>query len=517
MTLLGLDIGTTGCKAVAFDAAGREVARRYREYPLSYPRPGWVEIAPELIWQSACQVMQEVNAQVSGDPVQALAISCQGEAVLPIDADGKPLYNFIITFDNRTLPQSAWWAETLGAERIFRITGMPLHPMYSLNKIMWLRANEPSLAARAWKFLCVEDFLIYRLCGEAVTDPSLAARTMALDISARDWSEEMLRHAGTARELLPAILPSGSAVGTVTPNACRETGLRPGTIIATGGHDQPCGALGAGAVRPGMAINATGTSDVLCPAMPYPVLNAAMRQSNYCCYPHTCEDAYCSIAFNLTGGLLLRWYRDTLCAEEVREARAGERDPYDVMLAHMAPHPATAFFLPHFVGAGTPYLEPQARGALVGLTLDTDKAALTRAVIDSTNYEMKLNIDRMEAAGIVISELRAIGGGAKSAAWLQMKADVFAKPVTVIQTTEAAALGAALLAGKAAGFYHSAREAAEHLVQPGTTYYPDAQQHERYLQRYGHYQRIYRALADFNRELSMALAEEDSLLGTHAS
>ena len=509
MTLLGLDIGTTGCKAVAFDEAGHELARSYREYPLSYPRPGWVEISAELIWHNACRVMQEVNAQLTGDPVRALAISSQGEAVLPIAADGTPLHNFIITFDNRTLPQSAWWANELGAERIFRITGMPLHPMYSLNKIMWLVAHEPSLAARAWKFLCVEDFLIYRLCGEAVTDPSLAARTMALDITARDWSEEILQHAGISRELLPAILPSGSAVGTVTPSACRETGLRPGTIIATGGHDQPCGALGAGAVRAGMAINATGTSDVLCPAIAAPLLNAAMLQSNYCCYPHTGEDVYCSIAFNLTGGLLLRWYRDTLCAEEVREAHDGGHDPYDLLLSRMAPHPATAFFLPHFVGAGTPYLDPQARGALVGLTLDTDKAALTRAVIDSTNYEMKLNIDRMEAAGIAINELRAIGGGAKSSTWLQMKADVFAKPVAVIQTTEAAALGAALLAGKAAGLYPSARAAAEHLVHPGTTYYPNAQQHERYLQRYGHYQRIYQALTDFHRDLSTVLAAED--------
>lgn len=503
MSLLGLDIGTTGCKAVVFNEAGQEMARGYREYPLSYPRAGWVEISPELIWQSACQVMQEVNSRVSVDPVRALAISCQGEAVLPIAADGTPLYNFLITFDNRTLPQAAWWAEELGAARIFAITGMPLHPMYSLNKIMWLRVQEPAIAERTWKFLCVEDYLLYRLCGETVTDPSLAARTMALDIRTRDWSEVMLGHAGISREVLPTILPSGSAVGTVMLSACRETGLPSGTLLATGGHDQPCGALGAGAVRPGMAINATGTSDVLCPAIAQPLLNEAMRESNYCCYPHTSEKCYCSIAFNLTGGLLLRWYRDTLCAEEVREARASGQDPYELILSRMAPHPASAFFLPHFVGAGTPYLDPQSRGALVGLTLDTDKPALTRAVIDSTNYEMKLNIERMEAAGIALSELRAIGGGAKSAAWLQMKADVFNKPVAVVQTTEAAALGAAILAGKAAGIFLSAGEAAEHLSYPTKTYFPDPRQQEQYQLRYAQYRRIYGALGEFHRGMGI--------------
>ena len=506
MSLMGLDIGTTGCKAVVFNEAGHELARSYREYPLSHPRPGWVEISPDLIWHSACQVMQEVNALVTRDPVVALAISSQGEAVVPVARDGTALYNFIITFDNRTLPQAAWWAENLGAERIFRLTGMPLHPMYSLNKIMWLQAHEPAVVAEAWKFLCVEDYLIYRLCGETATDPSLAARTMALDLTTRDWSEEMLRHAGVERSLLPTVHPSGTGIGTVGHQTARETGLGPGVVVATGGHDQPCGALGAGAVRPGMATNATGTSDVLCPAMALPVVNEAMLGSNYCCDPHTSEDVYCSIAFNLTGGLLLRWYRDILCAEEVNEARASGRDAYDVILSRMAPQPAWAFFLPHFVGAGTPYLDPQARGALVGLTLDTDKATLTRAVIDSTNYEMKLNIDRMEAAGIAITELRAIGGGAKSELWLQMKADVFGKPVAVVQTTEAAALGAAILAGKAAGLFPRAQAAAEHLAKPRKTFLPDMQQHDDYQRRYQHYLQIYEALAAFHRELSATVS-----------
>lgn len=501
MSLLGLDIGTTGCKAIAFSEDGVELASSYREYPLEHPQQGWSELSPVLIWDNVCTVLREVNSRVTHDPVKALSISAQGEAVLPIDRDGRAIYNFIITFDARTQPQFEWWNENLGAERIFQITGMPLHPMYSINKIMWLKSNEPDIYRRAWKFLCVEDYIIYRLCGEPATDPSLAARTMAFDVTARDWSETILERAGVDRSLLPTVHTSGTGVGTVGEKVAGEVGFTPGVLVVTGGHDQPCGALGAGIVRPGMAMNATGTSDVICPAMPEPVLNDAMLSSNFCCYPHTTEGACCSIGFNLTGGLLLKWYRDTLCAGEVAEAGARGCDPYDVILSGMATEPATAFFLPHFVGAGTPHLNPLSRGALVGLTLETDKAQLTRAVIDSINYEMKLNIDRMEEAGIEISELRSIGGGAKSATWLQMKADVFGKPVTSLETSEAASLGTAILAGKALGIFSSAREAADLLVRTRATYEPNMRLHEQYRGLYSHYIKIYDLLSDFNRDL----------------
>jgi xylulokinase len=318
----------------------------------------------------------------------------------------------------------------------------------------------------------------------------------------RDWSDLILAHAEVDAELLPAIHPSGTAVGRVTQSAAAETGLGAGVVVATGGHDQPCGALGAGIVRPGMAMNATGTSDVICPAMPEPVLSQSMLESNFCCYPHTCEDTFCSIGFNLTGGLLLRWYRDVLCVAEVAEATASGSDPYEVILAQMSTEPASAFFLPHFVGSGTPHLNPLSRGALLGLTLDTDKAQLTRAVIDSINYEMKLNIDRMEEAGIEITELRAIGGGAKSAKWMQMKADVFGKPVTSLETSEAASLGTAILAGKALGLFASTQEAADALVRTKTAYEPDARQHARYQALYQHYCKMHDLLREFNRELS---------------
>jgi xylulokinase len=286
----------------------------------------------------------------------------------------------------------------------------------------------------------------------------------------------------------------------VKPAIAGQAGFTGRVLVATGGHDQPCGALGAGITRPGNAMNATGTSDVICPVFPQPVLSAAMLASNFCCYPHTGEDRCCSIAFNLNGGLLLRWYRDVFCHEEREAAKAAGQDPYDLIFNSMHPEPADVFVLPHLVGAGTPYLDPDSRGSILGLTLETDKPKLARAMVDSINYEMKINIDRYEAAGVAISELRAVGGGAKSAKWLQMKADVFGKPVAALESSEAAATGAAILAGKALGLFKSAAAAAEQLVKVKRVYAPVDAAHRRYLEKYAVYSGIYELLKAFYRK-----------------
>jgi xylulokinase len=425
MSFMGLDVGTTGCKAVVFNEDAEVLSSAYREYPLLHPRPGWSELDPEFVWQRSKEVIAQVNERVKRDPVEAVSISVQGEAVTPIDRDGKSLYNFSVSFDHRTVEQYQWWKQEMGKEQVFQITGMSLHPMHTINKLMWFKRNRPEILERTWKFLCVEDYVIYRLSGQLATDPSIAARTMAYDVVKRRWSEQMLRRAEIDPDLLPPVFDSGTPVGTVQRRLAEELGFGEHVCVATGGHDQPCGALGAGVIRPGLAMNATGTSDVLCPVLEHPLLTSQMLRANYCCYPHVWGKRYCSIGFNLTGGLLLRWYRDTLCSEEKQKAEEQGRDAYEIILEEMSDGPRDLYFLPHFVGSGTPTLDPLSRGAILGLTVDTRKPHLARAVIDSVDYEMRLNIEKMEEAGMAIDQIRAIGGGAKSPLWLQMKADVF--------------------------------------------------------------------------------------------
>jgi xylulokinase len=498
VSLLGLDIGTTGCKAVAFNIEGKEIAKAYKEYPLLHPFVGSAELDPDRIWESVREIIRKVNMEILHDPVKALAVSSQGETCVPIDGKGRALYNFVVTFDNRTIEQEEWWEEHTGAKKIFSITGMPLHPMYSLNKLMWFKKHRPDVYNKAWKFLLCEDYIIYRLTGLPAIDHSLAARTMAFDITARRWSEEIIGLADIEPDRFADVHPSGTAVETVDKKIASDLGFSEKVIVATGGHDQPCGALGAGIIASGNAMNATGTSDVLCPAVERPVLSGSMLRSNFSCYPHVFKDFYCSIGFNLTGGLLLRWYRDTFCKEEIDRALEEGRDVYEVIFENMGKDIRDIYFLPHFVGSGTPALDSRSCGAILGLTLDVRKPEIARAAIDSINYEMKLNIECMEKAGISIDKLHAIGGGAKSKKWMQMKADVFEKPVCLPAISESAAFGAALLAGLAQGSFSSLEDAVRNLVKIKEIFEPDKKKSELYREKYEKYKDIYSVLKKFN-------------------
>ena len=241
----------------------------------------------------------------------------------------------------------------MGRERIFDITGIPLHPMHTINKIIWFRENRPDIFNIAWKFLCVEDYVIFRLTGITAISHSLASRTMAFDLHRKSWSPVMLDAAGIDEDLLSLPMPSGEAAGLIIPSVARELSLPGNLTVATGGHDQGCGALGSGVIREGYAMNATGTSDVIFPVMNKPNLSHKLLVSNFCCCPHVMQDLYCSIGFNLTGGLLMRWYRDVLCKGEAAEAQALGCSQYDLIDEMTSYKIARPIFLPHFVGSGT--------------------------------------------------------------------------------------------------------------------------------------------------------------------
>ncbi len=502
MSLLGIDVGTTGCKAVVFDEDGRQLAISYREHPLMHPQPDRSEVAPELIWNNVKEIVCDVASKTASDPIQAAAVSCMGEAVVPITKNGETLDNFSVSFDLRTVEQYRWWEENFGRQKLFRITGMPLHTMYTINKLMWLKAHRPEVFSRAWRFLCTQDFIAYRLTGECIMDYSLAGRTMAFDVRNECWSEEIFAAADIDPGFLSEPLPSGEVVGTVLPHIADELGLPKDMIIGTGGHDQPCGALGAGIDRDGIAMNATGTSDVICPALDRIVLTDELLDGNFCCYHHTIKGLYIILGFNLTGGLLLRWYRDTLCEAQVERAKKKNIDPYDEIIREASEEIRPLYFLPHFTGAGTPSLNPLSRGAILGLAVSTTRGDITRAVLDSTNYEMMYNLEAMEEAGIKVNEIRAIGGGARSKKWLQFKADLFGLKVAALDVREAASLGAALLGGIARGIYKDAHEAIERTVRVTETYEPDEERYKQYRKMYNIYRDIYSTLKPLNERIS---------------
>jgi len=493
MSLMGLDIGTTGTKAVVFDHEAEILSAAYREYPTHSPRPGWLELDPEEVWRNVTEAVREAASR-TGDPVQAVGISCLGEAAVSLDKNGRVLGPTILGFDNRAGDVTERWLADKDRLEIMRITGMPPSQVFTLPKILWLKENEPQLYGRIWKHLCYEDFAIHRMGLPPTTDYSVASRTMAFDIRQKTWSERVCSLAGIDAGMFAEPVQAGTIVGELGTRAAGELGLPRACKVVTGGHDQPAGALGAGVIKDGLAIDATGTVECIALAFAEPIANQAMLQNHFACYPHLVPDLYITIAFNPTGGSLLRWFRDTLAQEEVRQAEAQARDVYDILMEEMSEEPTHLFVLPHFTMAGNPYMDPNPTGAIVGLTLTTTKPELVRALVEGISYEMKLNLALLDEAGVRVDEIRAIGGGARSERWLQLKADMFRKPVVRLSITEAACLGVAIAAGVAIGTYASFEQATERLVRPDRTFTPNPRVAAVYDERLPAYRRLYPAL-----------------------
>jgi xylulokinase len=418
-----------------------------------------------------------------------------------VDEQGQAIHGFITAIDTRASKQARWWGETLGKERIFQITGMPLHPMYTVNKLMWLRQHDPAVYDAANRFLCMQDFIFHQLGLTPTMDRSLAVRTMAFDVTRLDWSEEILSLAQLDVERMSRVWLSGQVIGEIAPAVAETLGLAPGAVGVTGAHDQHAGALGCGAIAEGIAMDSTGT--VECVAVPSPrlVLDAALMESNLPLAPSIMPGSYLVLGYSSTGGALLRWYRDNFAAAELQEAERSGQDVYDLILQQATPGPSPVLILPHFVGAGTPSMDAESKGAILGLDLSTTRGQIIKAIPDSVSYEVKQSVDAMEAAGIAVRELRAFGGGAKSPLWLQTKADIYGKPVLAMDVSEAPALGVALLAGVATRVFSSIEDGVAHMVRIGPTYAPDLRVHERYMERFRVFQQVYPALAGLNHRL----------------
>ncbi|MBA2598873.1 MAG: hypothetical protein H0V00_19810 [Chloroflexia bacterium] len=496
MSLLGIDVGTTACKAVAFDLAGRPLAAAAREYPLRTPHPGWIELDSDVVWDAVQATVREVNTALA-DPVQAIAVSTQGEAVTPIGPDGAALAPSQVTFDVRAVTQSDRLAHAIGRDRLARVTGHPPHPMHTIAKIMWWAENDPAMVERTWKFLCYGDLVSWRLGGEAAIDFSMAARTQVFDVVAGHWSAEILDAAGIARDKLPTAVPSGTPIGRVDPQLARDLGFQGEPLLVAGGLDQSCGAYGAGVSAPGEAMFAIGTTVCLAPVF-------ARRQERligtiYPCFPHVVSSQWITLAGNFTGGSLLRWFRDTLGAAEVTRASATGQDVYDLLTAEAGDEPSPLLVLPHFAGSGAPSNDPRAKGAIVGLTFGTTRGQLVRALLEGVMFEIALNRETLAGFGIYLTGVVAVGGGARSDRWLGIVADILGAPVRRSSQPEAACWGVARLAGEGAGLLQPASVTDE----PGETasFQPDPERSGYYRERLAVYRELYGALRPLNAAL----------------
>ena len=502
MSLIGLDIGTTGCKAIVFSAAGQILGRSTREYAIQTPQPGWAVQDGELVWALAWECLRDAVSAANDDQPLALALSVQGEAIVPVDSAGRTLAPFMLGMDTRTVAENERLVEQFGAQNLFTRTGMPMHTINTLPKLLWIKRHDTLAWSTAAQFLLYEDFFMQRLGGKPIISHCLASRTQMYDLTDGRWATDILDRCGIdVARLAPLAPAAGGVVGVLRPELRRALGLTHDVLLVSGGHDQACAALGSGVIEPGSAMVSTGTAEVVEVAMSTPAVSEPLRRGNISVYRHVVPGLYLAMTLNHSGGLLLRWFRDTLGVWEKEIATRSGQDTYDLILADAPQGPTSLLVLPHFSGSGTPWLDTTSKGAILGLTFSTTRAMMAKAILEGLTFELKINLDLLTSGGVAIQELHAVGGGARSPLWLQLKADICNTPLRVPQVTEAACLGAALLAGVGAGVYADVASAVQQTVRMDRRMEPQPSLVAAYAERYDLYRQLYPLLTAINRAI----------------
>ncbi len=488
--LIGLDVGTTGARAIAIDLDGNVIATASAAYHLSTPRPGWIEQDPDDWWRATQAVLNRVLAGLTAPPI-AIGLTGQMHGSVFLDEADRVIRPALLWNDQRTADQSRSITERVGAERLIQVTGNPAVTGFQAPKILWLRDHEPEAYARVRRVLLPKDYVRLRLTGERATDVSDASGTLLLDLRKRAWSDEVLAKLDIPREWLPGVHESPDLTGTVTPKAATATGLPAGLPVAAGAGDNAASAVGNGIVREGVVSSSIGTSGVVFAHTDEPRIDPHGRLHSFC---HAVPGAYHLMGVTLAAGGAFRWWRDVV---------GGDLD-YDalVSLAEQAPPGAEGLvFLPYLSGERTPHLDPRARGGFVGLTLRHTVAHMTRAVMEGVTYSLSDCLDLITALGLSVGEARATGGGARSAFWRQMQADVFGLPVRRALADEGPALGAALLAGVASGAYGNVLDACDTVRLDPEVTHPDPARTEVYARYRAVYDGLYASTSAAMHEL----------------
>lgn len=503
---VGVDVGTSGIKTIAVDETGKVVATASREHPLLTPRPAWAEQDPQEWWRGTCETLRRVASQVGPSSIAAVSFSGQMHGAVFLDATGNVIRPCILWCDQRTDRECEQILERFGQERLNELVSNAPLAGFTAPKVLWLRNNEPENYARVAALLLPKDYVRYRLTGELAAEVSDAAGTLMFDVRRRRWSEEFLAELDIPLRILPPVHESIDRVGAVTEEAAEETGLAPGTPVVAGGADNTCGAVGVGAVRPGIVLASTGTSGVIFCPTEAPTLDPEQRIHSFC---HSVPGTWYLMGCMLSAGGSLRWFRDNFCQEEVRKAASRGVDPYDVMTEEAAGVPPGAhglLFLPYLMGERSPHKDPYARGVFFGATAMHTRAHFIRAILEGVAFGMKDSLEIMRELGQPLEEVRATGGGARSALWRQIQADVFGVPlVTVSSSEEGPAFGAALIAAVGVGAFTSIEEACRATITATGQTKPTREGKKLYRALYREFRRLYPAVRRRFRSLAQLL------------
>lgn len=489
--LAGIDLGTTALKIAVFDTTGKMLGNATLEYQLYTPKPYFVESDPAIYMDAIEKGFAKLAEQgVNLMDLEAISFSLQSETMFFVDEYGKPLRNSISWMDNRAVEQAEYLTAKYGDELCYEHTGqISFAANWPVAKALWVKQNEPEVFAKTRKILLIEDFIIFQLTGRYVSDCAMLCSTLYWDITTKKYWKPMLEELGMTEENFPEIMEPGEVVGSVLPDIARKLGINPHAKVCTGAMDNAIGAVGVGACHPGMFSESIGSTLAVCVPTDGIVYDPN-RQMPVHYYP--IKDTYMMHTFT-SGGICLRWFRDNFCKYEMTTAEMIDEDAYDLMTKQAALTPPGAdglVFLPHLSGSLAPDVNPNATGVFMGITLVHNKGHFIRAVMESLGYLVRRNMEALSDMGIEVDEVRAFGGGSKSPAWNQIKADILQKTICVTNSKEAACLGAAILAGHAVGIFDSIEKACDSMIEIVARYEPNPANKEVYDKGYEVYKRM---------------------------
>lgn len=485
---LGIDIGTGGTRALVIDESGKVISSSAEEHrPFASPQIGWAEQDPADWWRACGLATRKVLTQsgICSEQIACVGFSGQMHGAVLLDSQGQVVRPALIWCDVRTQKQADELTATIGAERLRQLTCNPALPNFTLTKCLWVRENEPENWGRVRSLMLPKDYVRYRLTGERATDLADASGTLLLDVAHRRWSQEILDFVQMDSALLPALYESPEICGRVSEAGAAATGLLSGTPVVAGAGDQAAGAIGIGAVSPGAVSATIGTSGVVLAATNLPALDPEGRVHSFC---HGLANRWLVMGVTQAAGLSLRWFRDQFGAIN------GHTDSYEDLTRMAAKVPAGSdglLWAPYLMGERTPYLDATARGMLVGLTASHTRAHVVRAILEGVAFSLRDTFTIFDQIDVPVKSIRLGGGGARSALWRQIQADVYGHAVETVAVEEGAAYGAAILAGVGAKVWSTVDAACAAVVRVAATTAPNVRDSRVMSRAYESYRRIY--------------------------
>ncbi len=485
LNYLGVDIGTGGSRAVVIDDRGKIVAQATEPHaPFDSPQPGWSEQDPDDWWRASSAAIRTVMTTVPADEIGAVSFSGQMHGSVFLDENDRVIRPALLWNDQRTEPQVEWLGHNIGDARIIELTGNRAVTGFTLPKLLWLRETEPENWTRVKTVLLPKDYIRLRLTGDKASDVADSSGTLMFDVRNRCWSDEMLAAVDLDVSILPRVYESTEITGVVSPDGASATGLKQSTPVVAGAGDNAAGAIGAGIVVPGSMGVTIGTSGVVFIVTDTPRFDPKGRTHSLC---HAIPGRWHMTGVTLAAGYSLKWLRETIAPDRSYDELTAEA-------AKVRPGSDGLIWLPYLMGERSPHMDANARAGFIDLTASHTRGHLVRAVMEGVAFSLKESIDIFSGLGAPIDEIRLGGGGATSALWRQIQADVYGRSVSVIEGDEGAAMGAAILAGVGVGAWDSVDSACAEVIKIRETIEPNTEATILLEENYETYRSLYPAL-----------------------